>query len=348
VTGRRLAATAAIVLSAALAVLAAAASASAPAPAAAAPAAAPTKATAPPPATSARRIIAVAPSAAELLFALGLGDRVVGVGEYVAWPPAAAKLPRLGGLLDPRLETVVALRPDLAVLLPSERELGERLTALGVDVLVVPHETVDDVVRAARAVARRAGVPAAGERLARSLTRELQPAPLPPRLASARVLLVAERERGQLAQLLLAGPGTFLDELLRRLGAKNAVADAPLPWPQVSLEEVVARRPDVIVDLQARALSAAETAALRADWRRVPGLAPETLEVAVVAGDWALVPGPRLPILYRELRRALLHPRAQSALPPPTRPPPLGSSSPLSPPPPAPRGAGGAPSRPAP
>ncbi|HET9767911.1 MAG TPA: helical backbone metal receptor [Thermoanaerobaculia bacterium] len=258
------------------------------------------------PTHSARRIIAVAPSAAELVFALGLGDRVVGVGEYVTWPAEATKLPRLGGLLDPRLETVVALRPDLAVLLPSERELGERLTALGVDVLVVPHETVDDVARAARAVATRAGVPAAGERLARSLERDLAPSPLPAGAGHPKVLLVAERERGQLAQLLLAGPGTFLDELLRRLGASNAAADAPLSWPQVSLEEVVARRPDVIVELQPRALSAAEVAALRADWRGVPGLPAGSVKVAVVAGDWALVPGPRLPILYRELRRALL------------------------------------------
>jgi ABC-type Fe3+-hydroxamate transport system substrate-binding protein len=233
----------------------------------------------------------------------------VGVGEYVAWPPEATKLPRLGGLLDPRLETVVALHPDLAVLLPSERELGERLTALGVDVLVVPHETVDDVIRAARAVAARAGVPAAGEKLARSLERELEPQPLPARLgrlAHPRVLLVAERERGQLAQLLLAGPHTFLDELLHRLGATNAAEDAPLSWPQVSLEEVLARRPDVIVDLQGRNLSPAEIAALRADWQRVPGLPAGSVKVVVVAGDWALVPGPRMPILYGELRKALL------------------------------------------
>jgi len=259
---------------------------------------------------TARRIIAVAPSAAELVFALGLGDRVVGVGEYVAWPPEATKLPRLGGLLDPRLETVVALHPDLAVLLPSERELGERLTALGIDVLVVPHETVDDVIHAARAVAARAGVPAGGEKLARSLERELAPAPLPARLGHPKVLLVAERERGQLAQLLLAGPRTFLDELLGRMGAVNAAADAPLSWPQVSLEEVLARRPDVIVDLQGRTLSAADLAALREDWRHVPGLAAGSVKVVVIAGDWALVPGPRLPILYRELRRALVSARA--------------------------------------
>ncbi|HEV8628860.1 MAG TPA: helical backbone metal receptor [Thermoanaerobaculia bacterium] len=250
-----------------------------------------------------RRIIAVAPSAAELLYALGLGDRVVGVGQYVAWPPAAIRLPRLGGLLDPRLETVVALHPDLAVLLPSERELGERLTALGIEVLVLPHETVADVERAALTLARRAGVSAAGERFVRDFRRRLAPSPVP---GHPRLLLVAERERGQLAQLLLAGPHTFLDELAARLGATNAFADAPLAWPQVALEEVVARRPTIIVELQPRALSPAEIAALRADWRAVPGLPVGAVKVAVVAGDWALVPGPRLPILYEALRRALL------------------------------------------
>jgi iron complex transport system substrate-binding protein len=258
-----------------------------------------------------RRIIAVAPSSAELLFALGLGDRVVGVGEYVAWPPEATRLPRLGGLLDPRLETVVALHPDLAVLLPSERELGERLSALGIEVLVVPHETIADVSRSARALARRAGVPAAGERFARAFERDLAPVKLAKGKPTGsggrpRVLLVAERERGQLAQLLLAGPGTFLDELLTRAGGTNAVADSPLAWPQVSLEEVVARRPDLIIDLVGRTLADDEAARFAADWRRVPGLPAGRLRVAVVAGDWALVPGPRLPILYRELQRALL------------------------------------------
>jgi iron complex transport system substrate-binding protein len=250
-----------------------------------------------------RRIIAVAPSAAELLFALGLGERVVGVGDYVTWPPEARALPRLGGLLDPRLETVAALRPDLAVLLPSQRELGERLAALGVGVLEVPHESLADVERAARAIAKRAGEPAAGERFAARWRRELAPAPLP---RTASVVVVVTREPGALGRPLVAGPGNFLDELIGRLGLRNAFADAPLAWPQVGLEEVLARRPDVIVELQARAPTAEEAAALRRDWGAVPQLpAVRDGRVVVLGGDHALVPGPRLPRLYRELRAAL-------------------------------------------
>ena len=94
------------------------------------------------PAPLPQRIIALTPSLVETLFALGLGDRVAGVGSYVFWPPAAAARPRIGGLFDPNLERIVSLKPDLAVLLPSERDLATRLKPLGVDVLVVPDETL--------------------------------------------------------------------------------------------------------------------------------------------------------------------------------------------------------------
>ena len=260
---------------------------------------APSPAAAPAP----RRIVAVAPSAAELLWARGLGDRVVGVGDYVSWPPQARALPKLGGLLDPRLETVAALRPDLAVLLPSERELGERLAALGVPVLEVPHESLADVERAAQAIAARAGVPAAGRRFAARWRRELAPSPLPRR---ASVVVVVTREPGALGRPLVAGPGSFLDELVTRLGMRNVFADAPIAWPQVALEEILGRRPDVIVELQARPPTAAQAEALRRDWRAVPQVpAVRDGRIVVLGGDHALVPGPRLPQLYRELRAAL-------------------------------------------
>ena len=189
---------------------------------------------------SPRRIVVIAPSAAELVWALGLGDRVVGVGDYVAWPPEARALPKLGGLLDPRLETAAALRPDLAVLLPSQRELGERLAALGVPVLEVPHESLADVERAAQAIAARAGVPEAGRRFAARWRRELAPAPLPRR---AGVVVVVTREPGALGRPLVAGPGSFLDELVTRLGLRNVFADAPIAWPQVALEEILGGAP---------------------------------------------------------------------------------------------------------
>ena len=94
-----------------------------------------------PPVASPERIIAVAPSVTEILYVLGLGDRLVGVGDYATWPPEVRSKTRIGGLFDPRFEQIVALRPDLAILLPSEESLGVQLRDLGIEVLTVPSAT---------------------------------------------------------------------------------------------------------------------------------------------------------------------------------------------------------------
>ncbi|MES1210835.1 MAG: helical backbone metal receptor, partial [Acidobacteriota bacterium] len=125
-----------------------------------------------------RRIVALTPSVAETLFALGLGRRVVGVGDYCRFPPEARALPQLGGLFNPNLERIVSLRPNLAVLIPSERDLGAKLGRLGVPSLIVRNESLADVEQSFRTIAKRCGVPAAGERLAAEQRRELTPRPL--------------------------------------------------------------------------------------------------------------------------------------------------------------------------
>ncbi len=255
------------------------------------------------PEASPRRIVAVAPSLTEILFALDLGDRVVAVGDYSRWPPEVESKPRVGGLYDPRLETIVALEPDLAVMLPSEAELASKLAGLGIEVLTVPSETVDDVGRAIRRIAGRCGVAAAGEELAARFERELAPDPLP---GAPAVLLSVARERGRLADVLVAGPGTFLDELTARLGAVNVFADAPIPYPQVGIEEILERRPRAIVELAPEPLGEHEARDLARDWERLDGLPAVAAGcVAVVAGEHTVLPGPRLPRLYRELRAAL-------------------------------------------
>src|SRR5262249_11731121 len=160
-------------------------------------------------------ILSLAPSLTETLFALGLGPRVVGVDSYSAWPAAVASLPRLGGLFDPNLERAVSLHPDLALLLPSEHEAERRLKALGIPTLIGPTESLADVENSFRSIARRCGVPAEGERLAARWREELAPSPVP---GKPRVLVSVSREPRSLNGLLVAGPGTFYDEMVTRLG----------------------------------------------------------------------------------------------------------------------------------
>lgn len=262
----------------------------------------------PPPAETSpeppERIITVAPSLTEIVFALGLGERVVGVGDYSEWPPEVLRKPRIGGLFDARLEKIVELEPDLAILLPSEERLAEQLRQLGVEVLTVEHESLADIEEAMLAVARRAGVEEAGEELAAAFRRELAPDPL---AAAPTVLLTLTRERGSLGNVLVAGPGTFYAELLDRLGVVNAVAGASVSYPQAGAEEIVRRRPHAIIELQPDVLSRRAERLLLADWRELPGLPAATLDcLRVITGDHTLLPGPRAPRLYGELREALL------------------------------------------
>jgi len=264
---------------------------------------------------SCSRVIALAPNLGETLFALGLGPRVVGVGDYSHWPPEVEKLPRLGGLFNPNLEGIVALKPDLAFLVPSERDLGEKLRRFGVDSVIVSNETLADIERSFHTIADRCGVSEAGERLAREWREALRPDPIP---GKPRVLVSTGRPAGRLADLVVAGPHTFLDELVTRLGAVNVFADAPIRYPEVGMEEIVARAPDVVIELRADPVSPEVAQRLVDDWNALPQV-PAVREgrVEVIAGDHILIPGPRLPRFYRELRAALVDPHPLT--PSPTR-----------------------------
>lgn len=247
-----------------------------------------------------RRIVAIAPNIVEILYALELEAHVVAVGDHCQWPPEVAAKPRVGGLLDPRLETIAALDPDLAILLPSEEALATALGRLGVEVLVTPVETLADVETAVGAIAARTDRLAEGEALVGRLRSELAP-----RSEAEGVLglLVVGRQVGNLADVYAAAGGTFLNELLERLGGVNAVSDSPLRYPQIGLEEIAVRRPQVIVELQPYPLDEAARSGLAADWTRE--LPFGAVCVVVVEGDHVLVPGPRVGKLYADLAEAI-------------------------------------------
>ncbi|MDH3744732.1 MAG: helical backbone metal receptor [Acidobacteriota bacterium] len=256
------------------------------------------------------RIIAVAPSVAEILFELGLGERVVAVGDYVAWPPEATAKPRIGGLFDPRLEDIVALAPDLAVVLPSEDKLATELSRLGIEVLRVEHETLADLETAIESIARRAGVESRGRELVTRLRRSFdtgQNAPAEAKRAGGpRTVLVVAREEGRPAAMTVVGSRTFLAELLERAGARNVFGDLGQSYAEVGLEEMIRRQPEAIVELQPDALSAAAQSRLIADWQDFPDLkAVDQGCVGVIAGGHVLVPGPRLALLAKELEAVL-------------------------------------------
>lgn len=195
-----------------------------------------------------KRVVTLAPSLTETVLALGAGERLVGVSRFDELPQVAA-LPRVGGFVDPSVEAVLALHPDLVLVQPSpgNRQPVEKLAQLGVSVLSLPLQTVADTLAALREVGRALGLAGKGEALAKGIERaRAEVRARAARLPHPRVLFVYGFE-----PLVVAGPGSFADELLRDAGAVNAAQAARTPYPTYSVEQVLKEAPQVVVDASA-------------------------------------------------------------------------------------------------
>ena len=193
-----------------------------------------------------RRIVSLAPSVTETLFALGAGERLVGVCGQCNYPPEVARVPRVGGYVAPSAEAVLAAEPDLVVAVPSpgNREAVATVERAGVRVLVLADRTLADLWASIDALGAAVGEPARAAALGARLRSDLEAlhggVPAGPR---PRALLVVGHR-----PLVVAGPGTLQAELLDLVGAENVAADAGTPWPQLSIEVAIARAPDVVID----------------------------------------------------------------------------------------------------
>jgi iron complex transport system substrate-binding protein len=251
------------------------------------------------PAPAVSRIVSINPSLTAMLLALGARDTLVGVDDYSARQnPELADLPRVGGLHDTSLEAIVALEPDLVVLVPSveQREVRERLGALGVPHLALDPTSFDDVLAALETLGRRSGREAAArERVAairgarETMLRERAGRP------SVRGVLVLTRD-----PLYVVGGGSFIDEMLAIAGVENLGRALPGSYPRASLEWLVAVQPELIVD------AGGDAEAARSFWSRWPSLpAVARGRVVSIPEGVATLPGPWLDRGLETLVRAV-------------------------------------------
>lgn len=255
-----------------------------------------------------KRIVSTAPSITEALFALGLGDQVVGVSRFCNFPASAQKLPKVGTYLAPDAEAIARLVPDLVVLQRISNELTDRLHALRINFIEVPHGTLNDVYTGISLIAKAAGVPDRAIVLSDRIRREL--AELQARAKgspSPRVLAIVNRRPGLLADLTAIGPDNYLEQLMEIAGGTNVLARPGLPmYPHISLETVLRDDPDVILDLSGQQESEEERRAasvqVLALWGQQSQLtAVRRGHVIVGTSNALLVPGPRAPEAARLL-----------------------------------------------
>jgi iron complex transport system substrate-binding protein len=284
---------------------------------------------------SVRRIVSLAPSLTETIYALGLQDRLVGDTDYCDFPAEAQQKSKVGGAINPSLEAIVALRPDLVLVTKglNRLETVRALENLGIPSFATDPHTVDDIISSTRRLAEILGASETGSIIAKDLERRLAEtqqriAPLAPR----RVLFVVWRE-----PLISVGKDTFIADALLHAGAISIV-DSSQNWPQLNLEEVVRQQPDFLVFAETHSEAAPPDLNLLSNlpgWRILEAV--RNRRYALIT-DAVNRPAPRMISAIEDLAKQL-HPEAfpekqesgkekmeKPDVPPPSPPPPAVSS----------------------
>jgi iron complex transport system substrate-binding protein len=257
------------------------------------------------------RIVSTAPSFTEMLFAVGAGDRVVAVSTYCHFPAPVERLPRIGTYLEPNVEAILRLRPDLVLLHAEHPQIVRQLKAAGIATLALRNtgleETLRSVAEIGRAVGREREGIALEARLRDGLAamRSQTARPNPPTL-----LFIVGRTPGRLDGMLAVGKGSYLNDLISAAGGRNVLADSPIAYPKISVEGVLRLNPDVIVDMgdmtATSGVSPEHITAVVRLWNAVPALrAVQRKKVFAVASDIYVVPGPRVLDAAAAFRRML-------------------------------------------
>lgn len=258
----------------------------------------------------AHRIVSIIPATTEMLFAMGAADRVVAVGTYDRFPPEVSRLPRVGALLDPDVERILSLRPDLVIVYDTQADLRTQLERARIPVFLYRHRGLPDITDTIRALGDRVGLADRARELATSIERQI--ASVRSSVAGRsrpKTLLVFGREPGSLRGIDASGGVGFLHDMLEAAGGTDVLGDIRQQSVTMTTEMVLVRAPEVIIELR----YSREDAGSRDDMRAWDALgavpAVRHKRVYLLRGEEFVVPGPRVGAATARLARTL-HPDA--------------------------------------
>jgi iron complex transport system substrate-binding protein len=254
-----------------------------------------------------QRIISIIPSTTEMLFAMGAGPRVIGVGNFDRYPPEALTRTKVGGLIDPDVERIISLKPDLVVVYRTQSDLQAQLERTRIPLFLYEHAGLADITTTIRDLGTRVGSVKESSALADRIEAEI--ADVRKRVAGRprpRTLLVFGRDAETLRGIYASGAVGFLHDMLDAAGGTNVFADVNRQSIQTTSELAVARAPDVIIEIGVDTASSSGRN-LRA-WDSLPSIpAVRNKRIYQLRGDGMMNPGPRISASVRRVAE-VLHP----------------------------------------
>jgi iron complex transport system substrate-binding protein len=256
-----------------------------------------------------QRIVSLIPSATEMLFAIGAGPRVIGVGNFDRYPPEAQTRTKVGGLIDPDIERILSLKPDLVVIYATQTDLRTQMERARIPIYLYQHSGLADITDTIRTIGARVGSERAGQELAHRIEDDI--ASTRQRVAGKprpRTLLVFGRDAETLRGVYASGGLGFLHDMLETAGGLNVFADVKRQSVQATTEVMLTRAPDAIVEIGIDTASSKERNLGAWDARAsIPAV--RTHRIYQIRGDEMMNPGPRVAQAIRRIAQAL-HPEA--------------------------------------
>lgn len=235
---------------------------------------------------------------------------MVGVTDFCKYPPKACQLASVGGLVNPHMETIVALRPDLVVHLAHSVRLEQNTQKLGIPSMKLEMDTVENILGSIQLLGVTLGVEKNAGRLQNKLINGInlykkKLKNIPPK--EALLLLGDSSDPGR--DLYAAGQGTFLHELLEISGGRNIIPDSLAQYPKITKEFIIQKSPEVIIEAGPKSrLSLEQIKERMKGWKRFPSIrAVQSEQIHYIGADYILIPGPRLLKILGQFSRAL-HP----------------------------------------
>ena len=258
----------------------------------------------------AKRIISTSPSITETLFELGLKDRVVAVTDFCKYPLEACQLPSIGGMINPNMETVVSLNPDLIIHSSGNQKIASNAKSLGISTLEVDMGNLKEIF----ATIKKLGTALNSQEQAKDLLLHLNEGigfyqERLQGLPKKEVLLLLGDSSDPSRDLYAVGPGTFLNELLELSGGNNIIRNSPARYPKLSKEYIIEKSPEIIIEAGPKSNLPQKEIDLRIqEWHRFPTIkAVKNKQIYFIGADYILIPGPRILKIIDRFSKAI-HP----------------------------------------
>ena len=256
-----------------------------------------------------KRIVSLAPSITEILYALGQGDQVVGVTRYCNYPPEARTKNRIGGYFDLNYEAVVELEPTLIIMLAEHVKAREYFSGTGYQILVVNHLTLDGITSSIELIGAACECKSQAADLTSQIHAQMEDilGPIRGRPLKRTMIAVDRSKPRSLEQIYIAGKDGFFDKMIELAGGIN-VYDGNVPFPAISAEGIIQMNPEIIIELVPETtLQRSSVGELIGDWSSLKGVkAIEDDRVFLLTRNYVSIPGPRFILTLKDIAN-LLH-----------------------------------------